>query len=254
MKHACAAAAAAAEREKEARAATTTSRLSTTTGQSVSVGPERRLSMEERAFEISAEFPVQFEGGAARRTTRSKMVTETEQGVEIRPTREPPGPAKPVVVRPISVVPAAAGSRQGIGAPPSYGFDDAVRARGAPPSDWPTAAAYTSPVTSTGGFAGNGRGGANVAVARGGGPYGSSSSGMDMSVSSTSLGAGNNVDMEAERFAQFAVRGSGRPTDGDESLTWQDFDILFRPMLLHGFNLIKHGRSGLPKRRHMWFR
>lgn len=40
--------------------------------------------------------------------------------------------------------------------------------------------------------------------------------------------------------------------DGDEALTWQDFDILFRPILIHGFVLIKHGRSGEPKRRRFW--
>jgi hypothetical protein len=38
----------------------------------------------------------------------------------------------------------------------------------------------------------------------------------------------------------------------DNDLTWSDFDILFRPMLVHGFSLIKHGRSGLPKRRRFW--
>jgi hypothetical protein len=60
----------------------------------------------------------------------------------------------------------------------------------------------------------------------------------------------------------------------DDHLTWQDFDILFRPVsnradwvcaftdskntacalqiLVHSFILIKHGRSGLPKRHRFW--
>lgn len=40
--------------------------------------------------------------------------------------------------------------------------------------------------------------------------------------------------------------------EGDHALTWADFDVLFRPLLVNGFTLIKHGRSGPPKKRHFW--
>jgi hypothetical protein len=39
----------------------------------------------------------------------------------------------------------------------------------------------------------------------------------------------------------------------EDNVTWADFNVLFRPMLNRGFTLVKHGRSGYPKRRHFWF-
>ncbi len=39
----------------------------------------------------------------------------------------------------------------------------------------------------------------------------------------------------------------------DSSLTWADFNTLFRPLLVHGFTMIKHGRSGGAKKRRFWF-
>lgn len=59
---------------------------------------------------------------------------------------------------------------------------------------------------------------------------------------------GGNWD--EEQFAQSTVRKG--VCEGDESLTWNDFDMLFRPLLVNGFSLIKHGRSGQPKRRRFW--
>jgi len=41
------------------------------------------------------------------------------------------------------------------------------------------------------------------------------------------------------------------PADGDDNLSWQDFDVLFRPILQH-FTLYKHGRKGGAKRHHFW--
>jgi hypothetical protein len=65
----------------------------------------------------------------------------------------------------------------------------------------------------------------------------------------------SSLDIEA--FAQTTVsRGAcddgGGDGDGDAGLTAADFDVLFRPMLVHGFTLVKHGRQGPPKKRRFW--
>lgn len=66
-------------------------------------------------------------------------------------------------------------------------------------------------------------------------------------------GGSGNFEREAERLASSLASRTGSLTEGDESLTWTDFDALFRPILQHGVTLIKHGRSGAPKARRMWF-
>lgn len=57
-------------------------------------------------------------------------------------------------------------------------------------------------------------------------------------------------DWDEEQFAQSTVRKG--VCEGDENMTWNDFDVLFRPLLVNGFSLIKHGRSGPPKTRRFW--
>lgn len=62
-------------------------------------------------------------------------------------------------------------------------------------------------------------------------------------------GANGSSRWDVETLAQRAVqRGL---CDGDDALTWQDFDILFRPILA-GFKLWKHGRSGPAKHHRFW--
>jgi hypothetical protein len=73
-------------------------------------------------------------------------------------------------------------------------------------------------------------------------------------------------DAENEKLAQFALVPAGHKPSNvsssmstsrypqlEEAITWADFNVLFRPMLNRGFTLVKHGRSGYPKRRHFWF-
>lgn len=35
-------------------------------------------------------------------------------------------------------------------------------------------------------------------------------------------------------------------------MSWQDFDLMFRPILTNGFVLTKHGRSGPAKTHRFW--
>jgi hypothetical protein len=77
--------------------------------------------------------------------------------------------------------------------------------------------------------------------------------------------AGGSFDAESGRLANAAVAygdegGCPRPPQPTShspppcpaALSWADFDTLFRPFLVHGFTLIKHGRSGPPKTRRFW--
>lgn len=58
---------------------------------------------------------------------------------------------------------------------------------------------------------------------------------------------------DAELFATQSIQRLGGTCEGDDvNITPADFDVLFRPMLVHGFTLIKHGRSGPPKKRRFW--
>ena len=61
----------------------------------------------------------------------------------------------------------------------------------------------------------------------------------------------NQPSWDPEAFAQNTVQ-RGVCAGDDINITPADFDVLFRPMLVHGFTLIKHGRQGTPKKRRFW--
>lgn len=47
------------------------------------------------------------------------------------------------------------------------------------------------------------------------------------------------AQLDEEQFAQSTL---ARGVSEDAGLSWADFDLLFRPLLIHGFTLIKHGK------------
>lgn len=98
---------------------------------------------------------------------------------------------------------------------------------------------------------------------RGGGASGSgrviiSGGGGGPSVSGGSGAWDSEVERMAARALTSTAGGGARSverglTEGDEAMTFADFDVLFAPILRHGFSLIKHGRNGPPKTRRFWF-
>jgi len=73
--------------------------------------------------------------------------------------------------------------------------------------------------------------------------YRDRSGGVDDQQTLSSYGGGST---------SFTSRSSPIGIDDDSSLLWSDFDLLFRPVLLSGFVLTKHDRSGASRKRRFY--
>ncbi len=66
------------------------------------------------------------------------------------------------------------------------------------------------------------------------------------------MGGGSRGSLDVEAFARRVV-AQGITDEGIcPDLTWGLFNGALRPMLVHGFRIVKHGRAGKPKHRLMW--
>jgi hypothetical protein len=217
----------------------------------------------------------EYLGGSAAPLKRRSFATETSTGVDYLPPAATSSSASTLTAADSRSSDRYSGGSGSGGSGGSGGSASGIDAMGGARARGLSSKSGSFGPYSAGSFSGyeggGGRIGAGASGVPGGG-YRSASTGHDFQGSGAPYGSGHPAyrsssagfsttpaaggpsgglsDAEVEGLARKAIdRGLA---DGDDSaLTWQDFDVLFRPILNH-FSLYKHGRSGPAKRHNFW--